>query len=699
MSCQRMRCASRRHHIVFALPLIAGLSACIAGQNGDDGVPPLLRKPTRQIEGPVKMQPAERSRDRLDAQISEYIREVFQDREGNYWFGTNGDGVVRYDGKRLTYLSLKQGFGGTAVRGILQDDAGAMWFATNGGVSRYANDTFTNYTYADGLSDNSVWSLMRDKTGAIWAGTHEGVCRFDGKSWVPFPLPRVDVDNPESRFSPKVVFGMFEDRAGNLWFGTDGEGVHKYDGKSFKSFTTKQGLAGNIVRSICGDRRGRIWIGTNGGGVSCFDGKTFRNFTSKDGLSNDRVYEILEDKAGNLWFSTLGAGACRYDGTTFTAFREDADLIINGRPARSHVQEFFEDRDGILWIGCSGGLFRFDGTTFINVTRDGPWPIQKAKPARIADPMEPFERMMPGEWQVTLQSGTSQFARWQWGPGGHSAIAQTFGMDAIGNPWRSLRVLYWHPGHKQIRLLGLHPFIPEIGKGVSKGTIAFDGKTADGVFDLHQSGPPHEVVRKMGLRWTFDGPDLYRAKLLENAGAGFKSLGEWAYVRSKSLSAFPPVAEAASKPSGRFQIFETLVSHTWEARGHWVGGTEFHVQSTFEWIPYVEAIHMRTIAHAEDGGPMHVLDAYIYSDIGADALHCLVLTDGGSVYEGDVTILEGRGLRIDLQGFENGDLVSRIVRFDFQKNGTLRHRVWAVEDQTRTSMLDVHHTKLRPMND
>ncbi len=323
-------------------------------------------------------------------QISEYVREVFQDREGVYWFGTNGDGVCRFDGTSLTYVSLEQGFAGVAVRGIVQAADGALWFGTNSGVSRYEDGSFTNYTMDDGLSDDSIWSCLLDSTGTLWVGTHEGVCRFDGDSFIPFPLPRVEIENPSSRFSPRVVFGMFEDPAGNLWFGTDGEGVHRYDGESFTSYTTKDGLAGNVVRSIAGDRLGRIWIGTNGGGVSCYDGTTFQNFTQKDGLNNDRVYEILEDSAGNMWFSTLGAGACRYDGTSFTAFGVDQGLSINDLPCPcgsgqifkqchgpngGHVQEIFEDRDGVLWFGCSGGLFRLDGTSLVNVTRDGPWPV------------------------------------------------------------------------------------------------------------------------------------------------------------------------------------------------------------------------------------------------------------------------------------------------------------------------------------
>ena len=62
-------------------------------------------------------------------------------------------------------------------------------------------------------------------------GTHEGVCPFDGEFFVPFALRRVEVKNSESHFSPNVVFDMFEDRACNLSFGTDGQGAHRYDGE------------------------------------------------------------------------------------------------------------------------------------------------------------------------------------------------------------------------------------------------------------------------------------------------------------------------------------------------------------------------------------------------------------------------------------------------------------------------------------
>jgi hypothetical protein len=56
--------------------------------------------------------------------ISAFVRRIFQDQSGNLWFGTNGDGIVRYDGDSLEYFSINEGFGGVAVRGIVEDQEG-----------------------------------------------------------------------------------------------------------------------------------------------------------------------------------------------------------------------------------------------------------------------------------------------------------------------------------------------------------------------------------------------------------------------------------------------------------------------------------------------------------------------------------------------------------------------------------------------
>ena len=129
-------------------------------------------------------------------------------------------------------------------------------------------------------------------------------------------------------------------------------------------------------------------------------------------------------------------------------------------------------------------------------------PVSEPASAKVANPMASFARMVSDGWRQTALSGTStwhMFDTWHWGPGQHSMRVMTDGSDAAGGPWRELQVFYWHPGRKQVCLLGLSPY----ASGVSEGTIKFEGETADAVFDLYQTG--HR--RKMGLRWAFDGPD------------------------------------------------------------------------------------------------------------------------------------------------------------------------------------------------
>ena len=96
------------------------------------------------------------------------------------------------------------------------------------------------------------------------------------------------------------------DAKGNLWFGTNGGGVSRYDGTSFTTFTKAQGLAGNNVSSITEDKAGNLWFGTYDGGVSRYDGSSFTTFTTGQGLASNFVFSITEDKAGNLWFGTEG---------------------------------------------------------------------------------------------------------------------------------------------------------------------------------------------------------------------------------------------------------------------------------------------------------------------------------------------------------------------------------------------------------
>ncbi len=101
-----------------------------------------------------------------------------------------------------------------------------------------------------------------------------------------------------------LVTAIHQDKAGVLWFGTNGGGVSRYDGKGFVNFTTQDGLANNSVEAIHRDPDGVMWFGTAGGGVSQYDGITWQSLDTRDGLAGNNVFAIHPDSEGSLWFGT-----------------------------------------------------------------------------------------------------------------------------------------------------------------------------------------------------------------------------------------------------------------------------------------------------------------------------------------------------------------------------------------------------------
>lgn len=330
------------------------------------------------------------------AQLAEYVVLTYADRYGHLWFGTMNNGVARYDpaappradGGVLTWYTTADGLCGNTIVGMAEDSEGHLWFASHTGLSRYDGKTFTT------LLDRET-RVMADRTGTIWVGTNNGVLRYDGTALVPFALPYVQAEvSTYSIVRGRASLGL-ADSKGNLWFITDGAGAVKYDGASFLQYTKKDGLCSNTVMRITEDAEGRIWFAciqafqptpTGDGGVCVFDpaaplqegGSAFTHFPEVKGLAGNDIYTLDTDRDGHVWIGASGVGAYRYDHSTasapgggFTLFdRIDRPDLTNGFGG---IQDMVQDRNGTLWFGFSGGLFRFNGTSFVNVTRGGPW--------------------------------------------------------------------------------------------------------------------------------------------------------------------------------------------------------------------------------------------------------------------------------------------------------------------------------------
>lgn len=314
----------------------------------------------------------------MGPQIGEFVVDAFEDSQGNLWFGTMAKGTARFDGAKLTYLSTKDGLVGNTVASIAEDRDGNLWFGTHSGASRFDGKSFTNFGADEGLHGAGCQFLI-DADGNIWAATNHGVFRFDGTAFKPFEIPRPEIKDVSYKWEPGKVWSLMQDKQGNMWFGRDGFGATRFDGSSFTHFTKDDGLASNNVSQILEDRQGNIWFASltsdqpesiKEGGVARYDGTSFTSFPDVAGLTANDIYTLFADSQGHVWIGATGVGAYRYDGNTFTLFKQTdrEDLTRN-----FGVQDIIEDRLGNLWFGFSGGLFRFDGTSFVNVTQDGPW--------------------------------------------------------------------------------------------------------------------------------------------------------------------------------------------------------------------------------------------------------------------------------------------------------------------------------------
>lgn len=314
--------------------------------------------------------------DPIPKALFQYPGAPFEATGGDLWFATVGAGIVRHDGTAFKiYTHANSGLASDFIRGIVEDDEGVLWVGTTGGVSRFDGTRFhtlTDYgdvpatrTISEDGDHRDIWDVIFDRHGTMWISTMGGVFRRDGTRFVPFPMP-VTASPGEFEFTRNMVYEIYEDREGALWFATDGAGAIKIDGEATTIYTKKtHGLASDRVCTILKDARGDVWFGTSDGGVSRLKDSKFTTHLRAETRSIHtgwgRYMSIHEDRAGNVWFgvSMIGGGVHRFDGETFRYFGEKDGLGIGGVPSIN------EDKSGTLWLGTTAGVYRLERDRFV----------------------------------------------------------------------------------------------------------------------------------------------------------------------------------------------------------------------------------------------------------------------------------------------------------------------------------------------
>jgi ligand-binding sensor domain-containing protein len=311
-------------------------------------------------------------------------------------------------------------------------------------------------------------------------------------------------DRPLLKFTSNVR-SFLEDSKGNIWFGSDKEGVCLLSNGIFQYFTTENGLIHNQVRNIYEDKNGMIWFEC-GEGLSIYDGKKIsiyskRNYDEPDKwkmsdgdiwFKSDKIdgYNLLEKspgvyqydgatlsfhtfpttiksddelrfsyaistpflkaRNGMVWFGCYKA-LIGYNGKEFKTITDES-LGLNGENGSLHIRGFIEDRKGNLWIANNGkGVLVYDGTKAINFTQQHKLNKENTMGNSLDRAFSIGEDAEGNIWIGTVESGV-------WRYDGHTVINFTEKHGLEGNfiytIYKSKRGELWFGGSGVMRFNG-----------------------------------------------------------------------------------------------------------------------------------------------------------------------------------------------------------------------------------------------------
>ncbi|MBN1783092.1 hypothetical protein JW948_18295 [bacterium] len=271
------------------------------------------------------------------------ILSMLVDRDQMLWVGLNGYGLDRAvikPGMPMRFIHMdctENGVGSDFILTLFEDRDGALWIGTwdkglrkilPGNRKKLAGSTETRIPMIrfchdpdnpNSISPNRIYTICQDHTGALWIGSDgDGInvlsaehvrVQDPDREPVQFAHFRTDPRDPNS-LSHNIVMCILEDRNHDMWFGTFGGGLNRYNRKEnrFDHFSIEDGLPDDVVYGILEDGEGFLWISTNKG-LSKFEPQTvdFHNFTPSDGLQN---YEFnsgayLETRDGHMAFGGI----------------------------------------------------------------------------------------------------------------------------------------------------------------------------------------------------------------------------------------------------------------------------------------------------------------------------------------------------------------------------------------------------------
>lgn len=263
---------------------------------------------------------------------------------------------------RFRHFSVEDGLSSNSVRAIMQDKYGFLWIGTEEGLNRYDGIMIKSYSICPQAAGKYISSLYGTKKN-IWIGTDEGIYIY---AYATETFTYFDLTTPNNVRITSIVNHILQDKDGNLWFSTNGQGLFRYNlSKNYLEqyeFTSAFG----IVASTMADSDNQIWALTNQGESGVYKLNKAENKFEPFGLlynagnHHSQALAMLEDSEQTLWLGTWECGLQKIDKYTrqTTTYLHPTD----GKGV-THIHSLMEYAPHQLLIGSDDGLLLFNTLT------------------------------------------------------------------------------------------------------------------------------------------------------------------------------------------------------------------------------------------------------------------------------------------------------------------------------------------------
>lgn len=291
------------------------------------------------------------------------IHQIIEMKDHTLWIASDLGGISVLDLNRFRRTDIEElffrqivkdnsGLSSNSTRRIIEDTFGNIWIGNfNTGVDFIPNHEAEFHTLSYlGLPISNINGIYYDKAqNCLWLGQDNSICQYrDGKIVQELHF------TPYLSNSSASVFYLEKDHLGNLWFGTNDNGILKYN-PSTHQFDHLALLQNLDVHALHEDKQGKMWIGSEKGIYSVENGleKEEREINRMIGeKSNAIIYTIAEDNYGQLWIGTFSSGVF--------VLNKNRKLIVHlndHNHLRSNtINHIVKDEDGGIWIGTTKGL-------------------------------------------------------------------------------------------------------------------------------------------------------------------------------------------------------------------------------------------------------------------------------------------------------------------------------------------------------